>query len=168
MKRQWKRVTQSVAVATRAKAAFGGFEPAASPHSDSLAGGRRPRFAPNRKRSATDGPFAETKEGLGGSILANCGDQGLVIDVISRIPLTRPEERPMIAVFLNATGSAPPSVLDAAPLRDPKGTLPGRTRGRALVGSRRAQRRYRARLARGGQRWRTDGHPSRHGQAHAV
>jgi hypothetical protein len=75
MKRQWKRVTQSVAVATRATPACGAVEPAALPYGDSFAGGRKPRFPPNRTRSVTDGPFVETKEGLGGSSLVN-GSRG--------------------------------------------------------------------------------------------
>ena len=39
-----------------------------------------------RKRWATDGPFAETKEGLGGPILGDARD-GSVIDVATRISM---------------------------------------------------------------------------------
>jgi hypothetical protein len=66
MKRQGKRATQPAAVAARAEAAFGAVEPAASLGRDSFTEGARPRFSMRRKLSATDGPFAETKEGLGG------------------------------------------------------------------------------------------------------
>ena len=66
MKRQGKRATQPAAIGTRAEEAFGAVEPAASPGRDSFAEGAVPRFSVSRKLSATDGPFAETKEGLGG------------------------------------------------------------------------------------------------------
>jgi hypothetical protein len=66
MKRQGKQATQPAAVGARAEAAFGAVEPAASLGRDSFAEGARPRFSVSRKLSATDGPFAETKEGLGG------------------------------------------------------------------------------------------------------
>jgi hypothetical protein len=66
MKRQGKQATQPAAVGVRAEAAFGAVEPAASLGRDSFAEGARPRFSVSRKLSATDGPFAETKEGLGG------------------------------------------------------------------------------------------------------
>ena len=71
MKRQGKRATQPAAVGARAEAAFGAVEPAASPGRDSFAEGATPRFSVSRKLSATDGPFAETKEGLGGILTAS-------------------------------------------------------------------------------------------------
>jgi hypothetical protein len=58
-----------------------------APPGDSLAGGGKRRFSLNRKLSATDGPFAETKEGLGGSMLVDARDQDAVIDAVSKIPL---------------------------------------------------------------------------------
>lgn len=61
------------------------------------AGWKVPRRV-NRKLSATDGPFAETKEGLGGSFLRN---QDAAIEVVPKVPparLGRIEVRPMIAI----------------------------------------------------------------------
>jgi hypothetical protein len=43
----------------------------------------------NGKISTTDGPFAETKEQLGGFILIEAGDLNDAIQVASKIPLAR-------------------------------------------------------------------------------
>ncbi len=43
----------------------------------------------NRKPSVTDGPFAETKEQLGGFILIEARDLNDAIQVASKIPLAR-------------------------------------------------------------------------------
>jgi hypothetical protein len=43
----------------------------------------------NGKLSATDGPFAETKEQLGGFILIDAKDLGDAIQVAAKIPLAR-------------------------------------------------------------------------------
>jgi hypothetical protein len=66
-----------------------------------------PRFSPSTRLSATDGPFAETKEGLGGSILTDPRDRDAVNDVVSKIPLTWLEmiEVPrMMAIDANELG----------------------------------------------------------------
>ena len=41
------------------------------------------------KRMATDGPFAETKEAIGGYLLLEADDLDAAIDVASRIPAAR-------------------------------------------------------------------------------
>jgi hypothetical protein len=43
----------------------------------------------NGKLSTTDGPFAETKEQLGGFYLINAGDLNAAIEIASRIPSAR-------------------------------------------------------------------------------
>ena len=43
----------------------------------------------NSKVSTTDGPFAETKEVLGGFVLINAGDLDEAIQIASKIPLAR-------------------------------------------------------------------------------
>jgi hypothetical protein len=75
MKRQWKWAMPSTAADTRAEAAFRAFEPALSSHCVSFGASGKPRMLPTAKLSATDGPFAETKEGLGGFIVVNDRNQ---------------------------------------------------------------------------------------------
>jgi hypothetical protein len=68
------------------------------------------RFALNRGLSATDGPFAETKEALGGSIRIDARDQDAVIDVVSKIPPAWPgtiEVRSMMAIEAHERGRTP-------------------------------------------------------------
>jgi hypothetical protein len=53
----------------------------------------------NGDASVTDGPFAETKEVLGGYFIADCADLDEAIDIASRIPVAESgsvEIRPLI------------------------------------------------------------------------
>lgn len=53
----------------------------------------------NGKTSATDGPFAETKEQLGGYYLINAKDLNEAIQIAARIPAARDgsvEVRPVV------------------------------------------------------------------------
>ena len=53
------------------------------------------------KRLVTDGPFAETREQLGGYFLVEAGDTDEAIDIASRIPMARlgtVEIRPVIEI----------------------------------------------------------------------
>jgi hypothetical protein len=64
------------------------------------------RLPLSRRPSATDGPFAETKEGLGGSVI-DARDHGAVVDVVSKIPLAwlgTIEVPPMMAIEARGPG----------------------------------------------------------------
>lgn len=53
----------------------------------------------NGDTSVTDGPFAETKEVLGGYFIADCADLDEAIDIASRIPVAESgsvEIRPLV------------------------------------------------------------------------
>jgi hypothetical protein len=85
----------------------------------------------HRKLSATDGPFAETKEGLGGSIFDNAWNQGDVIDVVSKSSLAwlrTIEVWPMMAIEVHEPGRTPGprrSLPDTAGPLFPRGSTPG-------------------------------------------
>lgn len=60
------------------------------------------------KRVATDGPFAETKEQLGGYYLVEANDLDDAIAIAARIPLARSgsiEVRPLVATGARAEGA---------------------------------------------------------------
>jgi hypothetical protein len=60
------------------------------------------------KRFATDGPFAETKEQLGGYYLVEANDLDDAISIAGRIPLARSgsiEVRPLVASGARAEGA---------------------------------------------------------------
>jgi hypothetical protein len=84
----------------------------------------------------TDGPFAETKEQLGGFFLIEAKDLDEACEIASRFPAARIgviEVRPV----RERTHSQHPAGAQA------RGNVSGRKRGRALVVRRRAQRRHR-------------------------
>ncbi len=71
----------------------------------------------NGKTSATDGPFAETKEQLGGFYLIEAKDLNEAIQVASRIPSARfgaIEIRPIVDFAEGAEGVAPGQAAEAA------------------------------------------------------
>jgi len=64
--------------------------------------------AHNGKRMITDGPFAETREQLGGFFLVNARDLDEALDIASRVPAGRygtVEVRPVIGIPDVADGS---------------------------------------------------------------
>jgi len=78
--------------------AAGQFRATAPLHPTSTATSVRVR---NGKRLVTDGPFAETREQLGGYFLIEAGDLDEAIDVASRIPMASRgtvEIRPVIEI----------------------------------------------------------------------
>ncbi|MDQ2731227.1 MAG: YciI family protein [Armatimonadota bacterium] len=76
----------------------GQFEAAAPLHPTTMATSVRVR---DGKRLITDGPFAETREQLGGYFLVNANDLDEAISIAARIPMARKgtiEVRPVIEV----------------------------------------------------------------------
>ena len=79
---------------------------------------RTVRFAPDGEKSVTDGPFAETKEQLGGFCLIDCDTIEDAIGWAKKVPL-----RPDSAVEVRA-------VMDLSPFGY-EGATPGPVRGNA-------------------------------------
>jgi len=78
--------------------ASGQYRAAAPLHPTSTATSVRVR---NGKRLATDGPFAETREQLGGYFVIDAADLNQAIDIAARVPMARVgtvEIRPVIEI----------------------------------------------------------------------